>query len=35
MTDHLFPERDLWDEKWRDEDRWSFTVAHSLFIVCS
>lgn len=20
MTDHLFPERDLWDEKWRDEE---------------
>lgn len=20
MTDHFFPERDLWDERWRDEE---------------
>lgn len=20
MTDHLFPERDLWDARWRDEE---------------
>eukprot|EP00439_Symbiodinium_sp_Y106_P018904 s6472_g2.t1 len=30
MTDHLFPERDLWDEKWRDEDGRSFTVSRTL-----
>ena len=23
MTDHLFPERDLWDAQWRDEERFS------------
>ena len=28
MTDHFFPERDLWDERWRDEETcgWSTGV---------
>ena len=37
MTDHLFPERDLWDEKWRDEDereRPHFRVPILLCLAC-